>query len=165
MQGDKEYCRITRDYLKNYMRFKAMIENLTSDIESIDCALQEYHIGTVHYGESVRGRYSDLNQTEREAAKHEALEQQKQEKESEKGRLELLVRKIDRSLGCLSKEQRDLLTKHYFERKSWRAIGMEMYLTEEWACEKGRRALKDVAFTMFGDKALTPKEREQMLFI
>lgn len=154
-----DYVRMTRDYLKNYTRFKATIENLQNDLAAIEQELKEFPIQTVQYDKAGAGGPSELTPVERAAEKRQALEEQARQCEYEKARIELLIRKIDRSLACLPEEQQKLIREHYFQRKTWIAISHEMYLTADWASEKARRAVKDMAFTMFGEKALPPKER------
>ena len=72
-----------------------------------------------------------------------------------------LIDKIDRALSTLPLEDQSILQEHYFEGKSWEQIGYNAHYSERWAREKGGKALKSLAFVLFGIRS----RPEQLFFV
>ena len=67
--------------------------------------------------------------------------------------IQRLIDKIDWAVSTLPQEDQDILKEHYFDRISWEKIGNNHSYSERWAREKGGKALRKVAFVLFGVRA------------
>ena len=163
MKEYNDYIQTTRTYLKRYNQFKATIENLEDDIEGLEKQIElDVAAPISKYGGMPGGGTPELNAVEAAAARHEQINRRIQKDKASIDNISRIIRKVDRALGVLKEEDRQLITGHYFDRKSWRQLGMEMYLTEEWACEKARRAVKEMSFTIFANAPT--QEKLQFVF-
>ncbi|MBR3721858.1 MAG: hypothetical protein IKN12_03755 [Selenomonadaceae bacterium] len=59
----------------------------------------------------------------------------------------------------LQKTQKRLVVGYYFARRAWIELSIELYITEKWARIEGREAVENVAFMLFGNKALPPGKK------
>ena len=68
----------------------------------------------------------------------------------EKDELERILRKVDRALEGVSELDCDLVRGHYINGESWQALGDRHFCSEKWARDRGGRALREVAYMVFG---------------
>jgi hypothetical protein len=68
--------------------------------------------------------------------------------------LERIIRKIDRAIDGLDTEDQNLIRGHFIEHRRWRDLSAEKFFTEKWARERSRKALKVIAFMLFGEYSL-----------
>lgn len=112
--------------------------------------LQSESVAISHYGGELGGRSGDLNAVEAAADRRTKMKQQLENMKRDQAEIERVIRKIDRALEGLSDADRGLVQGHFIDGYSWRQLGNNAYCTEKWACDKGNKALKEVAFMVFG---------------
>lgn len=162
MKEYSDYIQTTRTYLKRYNQFKATIENLQDDIDGLKQAIEHDVAAPIsRYGDEPGGGTPELNVVEAAAARHAAMNKRIAEAQASIDSISRIIRKVDRALGALPDEDKRLIVGHYIDRKSWRQLGREEYLTEEWACEKARRAVKEMSFTIFAKQ----DEQQELRFV
>lgn len=135
MKEYNDYVQTTRGYLKRYNQFRVAVANLEDDIDGMERALS---------------RDPEINTAE--TARCEKISLRIQEAQESIDSISRILRKIERAIEALDEEKKKLIRGHYIEGKSWRRLALENYLTEKWASEKARRAVKEMAFMIFGKK-------------
>ena len=140
----------TKRILGQYNKMKVAVQNLTEEIEARTAALQGESVAIARYGDEPMGGTSELTATEAAAEKRmkttadiAVMEQRKQD-------MERTLRAVDRALACLSANDERLVRGRYIDGYAWWRVAREAGYTEKWACDKGGRALRDVALMMFG---------------
>lgn len=156
MREYNDYISITRRYLKNYNQFKISVENMQDDIkyleESID---RNMNIAAPisRYGDEPSGGTSELNAVERAADQRMHMEKQLDALKLNVKELTLRIRKIDRAIDSLKKEDSEIIKEFYFDDYDWEFIGHTHSLSPKRARDRGGAALKQIAFMIFGVKA------------
>ena len=150
MKEYNDYIQTTRIYLKRYNQFKATIANLQDDIAGMKREIEHDVAAPISkYGDQPGGGQPELNSVEAAAERHRKLEARIKEAERNIDNIGRIIRKVDRAIDALDAEDADLIRGHYLEHKSWRQLSEKHYLTEKWASEKARRAVKEMSFTIF----------------
>lgn len=154
MQEYNDYVQATREYLKRYHEFKAIVNNLNDEIEAQEKLLSlSPAVYIPKYGDDTRGGKGEFTATEVEAAKRIAIQEDIERKKLEVERIERIKRKIDHALEALPEQDRQLVEGFYFEHKTWKELSIEYFMTEKWASIKGSKAVKRMACMIFGSTA------------
>ena len=140
----------TKRILGQYNKMKVAVQNLAEEIEARTAALQGESIAIARYGDDPMGGTAELTATEAAAERRikttadiAVMEQRKQD-------MERTLRAVDRALSCLSVGDERLVRGRYIDGYAWWQVAREAGYTEKWACDKGGRALRDVALMVFG---------------
>lgn len=145
------YISITRSYLKKYNQFKITIENLTDEITAQEELLNSDVAASISkYGDDTIGGTSELNTVESAVYRHEIIEKRISEMRANVTDIERIIRKVNRAIEGLSKENKQLITAYYIDGKNWQEIGKDNYFTEKWARDKGNKAIKELSKMIFG---------------
>ena len=96
------------------------------------------------------GGSGELNAVESAANRRMKIQADIVEMQRNKTEIERVLRKVDRALEGLGDADRDLVQGHFIDGYSWGQLGNKAYCTEKWARDKGNKALKEVAFMVFG---------------
>ena len=75
--------------------------------------------------------------------------------------MQRILDRIDRALRILPQEDREVLVEFYIENQPWDKIGNSRNYSERWARDKGGKALKNLAFFIFGVRA----KPQQLTFV
>ena len=150
MNEYNDYVGMTRRYLKSYNQLQITVKNLDEEIEAQKNMLQDEAVAISRYGDEPGGGSSELNATESAASRRIMIENRIVDMECDKAEIERVLRKIDRALEGLSDGDRDLVHGHFIDGYSWQQLGNKTYCSEKWARDKGNKALKEVAFMVFG---------------
>ena len=150
MNEYNDYVGMTRRYLKSYNQLQITVKNLDEEIEAQKTMLQDEAVAISRYGDEPGGGSSELNATELAASRRIMVENRIADMKCDKAEIERVLRKIDRALEGLSDGDRDLVQGHFIDGYSWGQLGNKAYCTEKWARDKGNKALKEVAFMVFG---------------
>ena len=150
MNEYNDYVGMTRRYLKSYTKLQITVKNLDEEIEAQKTMLQDEAVAISRYGDEPGGGSSELNATESAASRRIMIENRIVDMECDKAEIERVLRKIDRALDGLSDGDRDLVQGHFIDGYSWQQLGNKAYCSEKWARDKGNKALKEVAFMVFG---------------
>lgn len=164
MKRYNDYISMTRRYLKSYNEFKIAIENMTADIESHRLALSaadDVGSAIAKYGDTPLGGTPELNSVEGAAERRIRREKAIADLTANRAEVQRMVDKIDRAVGALGDVDRMLVQCFYIDGKSWLAIGHEHHYSEKWARERGGKALRSVAFMLFGPRTVP----EQLSFV
>ena len=150
MNEYNDYVGMTRRYLKSYNQLQITVKNLDEEIEAQKTMLQDEAVAISRYGDEPGGGSSELNATELAASRRIMVENRIADMKCDKAEIERVLRKIDRALEGLSDADCDLVHGHFIDGYSWQQLGNKAYCTEKWARDKGNKALKEVAFMVFG---------------
>lgn len=164
MREYSDYIEATRGYLKRYNQFKVTIANLEDDIDALEHAIEEDTAAPISkYGDQPGGGTPELNTVELAAARHAKMEEAiHKDKESIKN-IEHILRKVDRAINELKPDDQFLIKGHFLQHRSWGELSAEKYFTEKWARERSRKAIKQMAFMIFGNRAI-PEQRNLFVF-
>lgn len=164
MKEYNDYVGLTKRYLKSYSQLKITVENLTEEIEAQKNLLQGESVAISRYDSQPGGgssELSELNATEAAASRRIKIEQQISTMKKDKEEIERLLRKINRALEGLNDADKALVIGYYIDGYSWQQLSQQNYCSEKWVRDKGNKALKEIAFMIFGGVA-RPK---QMRFV
>jgi hypothetical protein len=150
MKEYNDYVETTRRYLRSYAQLQITVKNLTDDIEASKAMLQDESVAISRYGGEPGGGSGELNATESAANRRIKITEHIAEMERDKAEIERVLRKVDRAMDGLGDADRDLVQGHFIDGYSWSQLGNKSYCTEKWARDKGNKALKEVAFMVFG---------------
>lgn len=156
-----DYVGSVRKYLRKYNQFKVTILNLEEEKEAQIKMLNDFSVSIAKYGDEPGGGSSELNQTEAAADQRIKIKKEIENIDMNIAVLQRLIKKVDRSIAGLADTERRLIVGYFFDNKSWMELGNEMYYTEKWARERGNKAVKEIAFMMFG----TVARPEQLRFV
>jgi len=159
-----DYIRATKSYLRKLNQFKATAENRRELIEiwenELTHAENDIAAPIAQYGEKAGHGTPELNTVEMSAAKRELLSKKITRGKNELRRLEHIIRCVERSLSMLEKQDQEMIRAYYLDGESWSDIATRFYLSEKWAAEKGRRAVREIAGMLFGSEVV--KDPEQL---
>lgn len=150
MKEYNDYVGMTRKYLKSYNQLQITVKNLSEDIEACKAMLQDESVAISRYGGEPGGGSGELNATEAAANRRMKIEAHAADMQRDKAEIERVLRKVDRALDGLSDADQDLVRGHYIDGDSWEHIGARAYCSEKWARDRGNKALREVAFMVFG---------------
>lgn len=163
MREYSDYIEATRGYLKRYNQFKVTIANLEDDIDALKHAINEDTAAPISkYGDQPGGGTPELNAVESAAARHAKMEDAIHKKQESIENIERILRKVDRAITELKPDDQFLIKGHFIKHRSWSDLSAEKYFTEKWARERSRKAIKEMAFMIFGGRALP---EQQSLFV
>ena len=163
MNQYNEYVAITRSRLKEYNMLKARVKVLDQQIAQTKSVLDsEIAAPIANYSGMPRGGGSELNVIE--AATHDRMKRQNDLSMMILNRdtVQSKIDNIDSAIGSLQDDEQDIIKERYIYADSWEHIGCKRHYSERWAREKGGKALKKIAFVLFGLKARPP---EQIRFV
>jgi len=164
MNGYNDYISITRRWMKDYNTFKATVENMTADIleqQKLLSRSDDLVAPIAKYGGMPQGGTPELNSVEAQAYDRMRREASIYRQILNRDEIKRIIDRIDRAIRTLPLEDQAVLKEHYIDGQSWETIGYARNYSERWAREKGGRALKAVAFVLFGVKA----RPEQLTFV
>ena len=163
MNEYNDYISITRRWLKDYNLFRATIAHMEKDIEAQQAALhRDVAAPIAKYGDMLKGGSAELNGVESAASERMARERDMYQAMINRDDIKRQVERIDSAIDTLAEDEREVIREHYIEGDSWEHIGQNRHYSERWARDKGGKALKKVAFVLFGLKAKPP---EQIRFV
>lgn len=150
MREYNDYVNLTRRYLKSYKQLQITVKNLDDEIAAQEMELKGESVAIAHYGDNnVRGT-SELNATEAAANRRIKIEHSISAMKKDKEEIERLLRKINRALEGLNEADKTLVIGYYIDGYSWQQLAQQNYCSEKWTRDKGNKALKEVAFMVFG---------------
>lgn len=153
MKEYNDYIEMTFGYLKNYNKFLIVIKNLEAEKEAKRLLLADQSVAIAKYGDTPAGGSSELNQTEAAASKRMELEEEIDRIDREIAELHRILNKVDNAICGLDSDDRKLMEMYYMDRRSWGEIADELYCSADWARKRGKKAVAEVAFMIFGQKA------------
>ena len=163
MNEYNDYIAITRRWLKDYNLFKVTVKNMNKDIEAQQQILDMGSAAPVaKYGDIPKGGSPELNAVEMAADDRIKRQQDIYKAVMNRDDIQRHIDRIDSAIDSLEDEDREVLQEHYLQGDSWEHIGHNRHYSEQWARKKGGKALRQVAFILFGLKAKPP---EQIRFV
>ena len=164
MREYSDFIEATRGYLKRYNQFKATIANLKDDNEAMEHAIElDIAAPISKYGGQPRGGTSELTTVEQAASMISKVQDCIRRNKDNIQNIERILRKVDRAINELKPDDQILIKGHYIDRRSWGDLSAEKFLTEKWARERSRKAIKQMAFMIFGNRAL-PEQQNIFIF-
>lgn len=153
MKEYNDYIEMAYGYLKNYNKFQIVIENLEAEKEAKCLLLSDQSVAISKYGAQTVGGSGELNQTEAAASKRMETQNEIERIDREIAELQRILSKIDRAINGLNEEDQRVITMFYLECRSWREIADALYCSADWARKRGKKAVGEIAFMIFGGKA------------
>ena len=71
------------------------------------------------------------------------------------GELRRVMKTVETAVSALEPEAREIVWDHYVERVEWNVIADRLYLSSAAVRQRGHRAIRDVANTIFVNRAGT----------
>ncbi len=160
MNDYNDYIKATRGYLKNYKQLRTTMKNLEQEAQEKRQLLASTHISISKYdmGGGGEGR-AELTSTEAEAFKRGRIEEEIEQIAGEVNRIRTTMEKLDNAIESLDGTKKRLIQGYYLDGMTWRELSIELYITEKWAANSGGNAVKEIAFMIFGSKALPPEKK------
>lgn len=121
-----DYICATKRYLKNYVQFKTLVENMRDEAAAIEKDLGmalDVAAPISRYGDEPRGGTPELNAVESAAARRIQKGEYVEELLRNIAEIETLLRRVDRAMDGLSEEDRGIIEDYYLRRKKWEQIG------------------------------------------
>jgi DNA-directed RNA polymerase specialized sigma subunit len=159
-----DYVRTVRLWLKEYNNFKAMVTAMDDDIKTQARLLDQAEDLTApiaKYDGMPRGGSSPLTAVESAAQDRIRRKYAICQEQLNRDEVQRIIDRINRALHSLPQEEREVLTEFYIEQQSWEQIGDSHHYSERWARDKAGKALKNMAFFIFGVRA----RPEQLEFV
>lgn len=153
MKEYNDYIEMTFGYLRNYNKFLIVIENLKSEKEAKLLLLADQSVAISKYGDDSAGGVCELNQTEAAASRRMETQAEIEKINREIAELQRILSKVDRAINGLNEEDQRVITMFYLDRRSWREIADALYCSADWARKRGKKAVSEIAFMIFGGKA------------
>ena len=164
MREYSDFIEATRGYLKRYNQFQVTIANLNDDIEAMEHAIESEIAAPISkYGGQPGGGSSELTPTEQGASRISKAQDIVRENKESVRNIERILRKVDRAIAQLKPDDQWLIKGHFIDHRSWGELSAEVYHTEKWARERSRKAIKKMAFMIFGNRAL-PEQQNLFIF-
>lgn len=151
-----KYYKETEYLLYNYEMFKISIENLKEKIEFLK---QEDGLKGIDYNkDKISPTYKFTSIVEDTVL---SLSEKIHYLEHSIRRMQSKIEAIDRALEGLTKTEKDIIEKRYFEGKPWYVIAYELNYNERWCKELRRRAISKIAIGIYGDTALLEHDNDE----
>ena len=164
MREYSDYIETTRSYLKRYNQFKVTIANLNDDIDAMEHAIEEDVAAPIaNYGGMPGGGTPELNTVEAAAERHNKMKDMIHKDRESIQNIERILRKVDRAITELEPDDQFLIKGHFIDHRSWGELSAEKFFTEKWARERSRKAIKQMAFMLFGSRAM-PEQQNLFVF-
>ena len=161
MQGYNDYQDTVRRWLRYYNQLKITATNMQEDVVEQERILELGSSAPISKYDETPGGGSELTPTEAAAERAIKIQTKVNETRLNLGEIQRIIKKVDNALEGLDCESRELVKAHFFDGQSWRDIGYARHYTERWARKKGNRAIRDMAFMVFGIRA----RPEQLSFV
>jgi hypothetical protein len=150
--------------LKRYNQFKVTIANLNDDIDAMEHAIEEDVAAPIaNYGGMPGGGTPELNTVEAAAERHNKMKDMIHKDRESIQNIERILRKVDRAITELKPDDQFLIKGHFIDHRSWGELSAEKFFTEKWARERSRKAIKQMAFMLFGSRAM-PEQQNLFVF-
>jgi hypothetical protein len=155
MKVRNDYAKKVRTYLDQYNLFQTAIKNLQEEAAAQQARLSDYKLSITKYGdEPIVSGGLQVSQTENAVEQRIKIEEKIKRINLDIASLECIVNKLDRAIDGLPSEEHDLIVGYFLEGRTWQMIAQKLYISEKWAREKSGKAIKEIAFMMFGSVAL-----------
>lgn len=153
MKDFNYYMRMTRSYLEDYRSMKAQIDVWDSERKNLLIELSSIPVAISKYGGEPGGGTGELNAVERLANDRIEKESRVKEIERDTKTLRSLMSKVENALSVLDGEAEKIVREHYIDGIAWYGIADQLHLTESCIRQRGHRAIRSIAKTVFGLKA------------
>lgn len=147
-------------YLQHYQQLKASLPNLEAEYKQLYDELcpggSLWNFGQLG-GRSTIPR--DLLDTMEEVTTFPRLRQLK----TDIKRIKVMLRKVDRAMASLDPEDRQILVLRYLRGQEWKEIEAELELHYRNCQRREAKALKKIAISLWGIKAMRSERKQQKL--
>ena len=134
----------TEGILYNYTSLKASVENLQCQLAEME---QDIVVSAMDYRKpAVQSSYTG-SEVEAIVA---ARDKRRTMLTRRLAKTERLIEAVDRAIGALEDQERDIITMRYLKGSPWYAICHKVRYNERWCREIRRRAVDKVALAIFG---------------
>ena len=150
-----DYMLLTRRYLKDYKKMQSDIgvwEQQKADIKS---ELSDVSVAISRYGGERGGGSGDMTVVERQAETRAKLQTRLSLLYHNIGELRRVMKTVETAVSALEPEACEIVWDHYVERVEWNVIADRLYLSSAAVRQRGHRAIRDVANTIFVNRAGT----------
>ena len=150
-----DYMLLTRRYLKDYKKMQSDIgvwEQQKADIKS---ELSDVSVAISCYGGEPGGGSGDMTVVERQAETRAKLQTRLSLLDHNIGELRRVMKTVETAVSALEPEACEIVWDHYVERVEWNVIADRLYLSSAAVRQRGHRAIRDVANTIFVNRAGT----------
>lgn len=156
MQAEyNDYMLLTRRYLKDYKKMQRDIDAWEQQKSDIKAELSDVSVAISRYGGEPGGGSGDMTVVERQAETRGKLEAKLSLIDHNIGELRRVMKTVETAVRALEPEACEIVWDHYVERVEWNVIADRLYLSSAAVRQRGHRAIRDVANTIFVNRAGT----------
>lgn len=149
MTGGDSVAEVKR-ILKDYPKMEVDIVNLSEEIAELEAMLKDEPIAAVRFEEErVTGGAGELTATERAAERRIKTEMRIETLKHQIAAIERKQRVVNRAVDVLDELERAIVHARMAGR-TWEQVADEVNYSERGARKKGEKAIKDIAFMLFG---------------
>lgn len=149
-----EKIRTVEQLLSKYTVTKTYINNLYADIEDYEARLQLPAAPKVpSLSPTPRGSGKSLSQEEREYLKREEMTENVRKMQAELGKIEPMIKRLERSLEALTETDRRIIELRYINDYSWPMVARAAYSSEGYVRKRSKMVIE-----LMADMILGPKE-------
>jgi RinA family phage transcriptional activator len=161
LREHNDYASLVRQYLHDYNQFEVTRSILRKEKDLQEQTLSSYKVAIAKYGDSPGGGSSNTSQVENMVEQRLKIESRISRINMDIAEITHLLDSIDQAVEGLHDEERTIIKEKFLEGKSWGMIAQKMYISEKWAREKSNKAIKEMAFMIWGSEA----RPEQLSFV
>lgn len=147
----KEKIRAVEQLLRKYTVTKTYINNLYADIKDYEARLQLPAAPKVPFlSPAPTGSSEPLSQEEREYLKREEMTENVRKMQAELGKIEPMIKRLERSLEALTETDRRIIELRYINDYSWPMVARAAYSSEGYVRKRCKVAIELMTDMMFG---------------
>ena len=146
-----EKIRTVEQLLSKYTVTKTYINNLYADIEDYEARLQLPAAPKVpSLSPTPRGSGKSLSQEEREYLKREEMTENVRKMQAELGKIEPMIKRLERSLEALTETDRRIIELRYINGYSWPMVARAAYSSDGYVRKRCATVIELMTDMMFG---------------
>lgn len=150
-----EKIRTVEQLLRKYTVTKTYINNLYADIEDYEARLQLPAAPKVpSLSPTPRGSGKSLSQEEREYLKREEMTENVRKMQAELGKIEPMIKRLERSLEALTETDRRIIELRYINDYSWPMVARAAYSSEGYVRKRSKMVIELIADMILGPKEI-----------
>ncbi|WP_441561928.1 RNA polymerase subunit sigma-70 [Colibacter massiliensis] len=150
-----EKIRTVEQLLRKYTVTKTYINNLYADIEDYEARLQLPAAPKVpSLSPTPRGSGKSLSQEEREYLKREEMTENVRKMQAELGKIEPMIKRLERSLEALTETDRRIIEARYINGYSWPMVARAAYSSEGYVRKRSKMVIELIADMILGPKEI-----------
>lgn len=151
-----DYENTIRRWLNDYQELKGLMKDIEAELKDIEIFLASNpfnNLKSTTYDGMPKGEYEELNTTESTVEKIKIQRARLEELKGQYQRIKRHVANIDKALGQMGTEKKDLLINRFFNRQKWPQIAGKDLSEQKKLKRLANSAIREMAVYFFGQRA------------